>query len=179
MKYCVIITWPFNHKRFPERIIPIENCDNWKISTPFLEREKSRYNIVPSRRYKMPFWYLIRVLKHNCMQRDFFVIISGTMSNRTFSNYNEVCKENHLLSMFFSIKRYCHPTKSFMFLDTIFYWQYIIISLRMRRLYLSLFNVGHVCITKRPSSLENVGLFKVWKGTCLLQNLTESDIWTL
>ena len=35
------------------------------------------------------------------------------------------------------------------------YWHYLLIPFRMRRLHLSLLNVGHYCIIKRPSSFRN------------------------
>ena len=43
-----------------------------KLSTPppFLEREKSRYDIVPPLGTICPFDILFGSYKHNCMQRD-------------------------------------------------------------------------------------------------------------
>ena len=154
MKYCDIKIWPFHHKSFPEK----NNINRgiWQlkdINPPFLMRKfKIRHRFTP--RYKMPFWHLIRVIQTHLHGKGFVVPMVGTIVYRTFSNYNELCTKYHLLS-FFSIKVVVIQQKESCFqIVNIIYWQYISISLGMRRLHLSLLYVGHVCIIKQPSSFS-------------------------
>ena len=117
MKYCDVIIWPFHHKSFPEKIIPTEEYDNWKISTPLIWRRKFKIRHHSTPRYKMPFWYLIRVVQTHLYAKGFVVPMGGTIVYRTFSNYNELCTKYHFLSIFFLI--ICRPsTKGVMFSDS-------------------------------------------------------------
>ena len=157
MKYCDIIIWPFHHKIFPEKILPIEEYDNWKTSTPLIWKRKFKIRHRSTPRYKMPFWYLIQVIQTQLYAKGFVVPMGGTIVYRTFSNYIELWTKYHLLSIFF-YKSCRHPTKGVMFSDSfcIMYWQYILILISMWRLHLSSLYVGHICIIKRPRSLTSV-----------------------
>ena len=103
----------------------------------------------------MPFWYLIWVVQTHLHAKGFVVPMVGTIVYRTFSNYNELCTKYHLLSIFFSIKVVVFQQKESRFqIESIMYWQYILIAFRMGRLHLLLLYVGHCCIIKRPSSFS-------------------------
>ena len=154
MKYCDIIIWPFHHKGFPGKILPIEEIWQLKDINPLFWKIKLKIRHRSQHRYKMPFWYFIRVVQTHLHAKGFVVPMVGTIVYRTFSNYNELCTKYNLLSIFFSIKVVVLQQKETCFqIESIMYWQYILISLRMRRLHLSLLYVRHCCIIKRPSSL--------------------------
>ena len=124
-----------------------------RYQPPFLKRKfKIRHRSNP--RYKMPFWYLIRVVQTHLHAKGVVVPMVGTIVYKTFSNYNELCTKYHItFYQFFSIKVVVLQQKESCFqIVSIMYWQYILISLRMRRLHLSLLYVGHCCITNRPNS---------------------------
>ena len=98
----------------------------------------------------MSFWYLIWVLQTHLHAKGFVVPMGGTKVYRTFSNYNA---QNITFYQSFSIKVIVIQQKVSCFqIVSIVYWQYKLISLRMRRLHFSLSYVGQVCIIKRPSS---------------------------
>ena len=144
----------FTIKISPKKIIPIEENYNWKISIPLIWKRKFKIWHRSTLRYKMPFWHLIRVIKTRLHAKGFIVPMGGTIVYRTFSNYNELCTKCHLLSIF-SIKVIVIQQKVACFqIVSIMYWQYILISLRMRRLHFSLSYVGQVCIIKQPSSFS-------------------------
>ena len=104
----------------------------------------------------MPFWYLIWLIQTRLHAKGFVVPQGGTIVYRIFSNYNELCTKYHILSLF-SIKVIVIQQKvSCLQIVSIMYWQYILISPRMRRLHFSLSYVGQVCNIKRPSS------FTIW-----------------
>ena len=98
--------------------IPIEEYDNWKISTPLIWKRKFKIRNRSTLRYKMPFWHLIRVMQTCLHAMGFVVPMGGTIVYRTFYNYNEICTKYQLLSIFF-YKSYRHPTKGVMFSDTV------------------------------------------------------------
>ena len=103
-------------------------------------------------RYEMSFWHLIRAMQTQLHAKGFVLPMDGTIVYRTFSiNYNELCTKCHLLS-FFSIKVVFQRKVSCVQIVSIMYWKYILISLRMQRLHLSLLYVGYICIIKRPNS---------------------------
>ena len=152
MKYCDIIIWSFHHKSFPEKRLPIEEYDSWKISTPLIWKRKFKMRNRSTPRYNMPFWHLIRVIQTQLYAKGFFVPMGGTLVYRTFSNYNELWTKYHLLSIF-PIKVVVIQQKLSCFqIVSIMNWQYILILLIMRRLHLSSLYVGHVCIIKWPRS---------------------------
>ena len=120
-----------------------------KHQPPLFERENSKYDIV---RYKMPFWYLIQVIQTQLYAKGFVVPMGGTLVYRTFSNYIELWTKYHLYR-FFSIKVVLIQQKVSCFqIDSIMYWQYILILISMWRLHLSSLYVGHICIIKRLRS---------------------------
>ena len=69
---------------------------------PFFENQNSRYEVFPTLGTKCPYGIFFGSYKHNCMLRDLFMVV--TMFYRTFSNNNELCTKDHLLSFFFSRK---------------------------------------------------------------------------
>ena len=152
MKYCDIMIWKFHHKSFPEKKTQIEEYDIWKISTPLFWKRKFKIRHRSTLRYKMPFWYLIRGIETCLHAKGFVVPMGGTIVYRTFSNYNELCTKYHILSLFSIKVIVIQQNVSCFQIVSIMYWQYILISLRMRRLHFSLSYVGQVCIIKRPSS---------------------------
>ena len=170
----ILLLWKFHNKSFPEKIIPIEEYDNWKISTPLFWKRKFMIRHRSYPRYKMPSWYLIRIVQTHLHAKGFVELLVGTIVYKTVSNYNELCRKYHLLSIFF-YKSYRSTTKGVLFSDcniyiSIMYWQYILISCRMRRLHLLLLYVGHCCITKWPSSFSIFNVYRrifrralVWK----------------
>ena len=101
----------------PKKILPIEEYDNWKISTPLFWKRKFKIRHRSNPRNKMPFRYLIRVVQTHLHAKGFVVPMVGTIVYRTFYNYNELCTKNHLLSIFF-YKSYRPPTKGVMFSDS-------------------------------------------------------------
>ena len=152
MKYCDIIIWQFHHKIFHEKILLIEEYDNWKTSTPLIWKRKFKIRHRSTPRYKMPFWYLIQVKQTQLYAKGFVVPMGGTLVYRTFSNYIELWTKYHLLSIF-SIKVVVIQQKVSCFqIVSIMYWQYILILISMWRLHLSSLYVGHICIIKRPRS---------------------------
>ena len=143
----------FTIKVSPKNNIPMEKYDNWKIITPLIWKRKFKILHRSTLRYKMPFWYLIRVIQTRLHAKGFVVPMGGTIVFRTFSNYNELCTKYRLLSFFFSIQVIVIQQKVSCFqIVSIMYWHYILISLRMQRLQFSLSYVGLVCIIKGPSS---------------------------
>ena len=142
----------FTIKVSPKNILPIEEYDSWKISTPLIWKRKFKIRHRSTPRYKMPFWHLIRVIQTQLHAKWFVVPMGGTLVYRTFSNYNELWTKYHLLSIF-SIKVVVIQQKLSCFqIVSITYWQYILILLIMRRLHLSSLYAGHVCIINRPRS---------------------------
>ena len=126
-----------------------------RYQPPLIGKRKFKIRHRSTLRYKMPFWYLIRVIQTRLHAKGFVVPMGGTIVYRTLSNYNELCTQYHILSLF-SIKVIVIQQKVSCFqIVNIMYWQYILISLRMRRLHFSLLYVGQVCIIKRPSSFRD------------------------
>ena len=151
MKYCDIIIWPFHHKIFPEKILPIEEYNNWKTSTPLIWKRKFKIRHRSTPRYKMPFWYLIQVIQTQLYAKGFVVPMGGTLVYRTFSNYIELWTKYQ----FSSIKVVVIQQKVSCFqIVSIMYWQYILILISMWRLRLSSLYVGHICIIIRPRSFD-------------------------
>ena len=117
MKYCDIIKEPIHHERSPKKDNTNREIRQLKYINPLLGKRKIKIRYRSTPRYKMPFWHLIRVIQTQLHEKGFVVPMDGTMSYRTFSNYNELCTKYHLLSMFF-YKSYCHPTKGVLFPDS-------------------------------------------------------------
>ena len=107
----------FTIKVSPEKILPIEEYDSWKISTPLIWKRKFKIRHRSTPRYKMPFWHFIRVIQTQLYAKGFVVPMGGTLVYRTFSNYNDLLTKYHLLSIFF-YKSCRHPTKVVMFSDS-------------------------------------------------------------
>ena len=129
MKYCDVIIWPFHHKSFP-----VKNNTNrgiWQlkdINPLFWKRNfKIRHRSTP--RYKMPFWYLIRVVQTHLHAKGFVVPMGGTIVYRTFSNYNELCTNNTFYHFFSKIVAVLRQKESCFQIVSIMYWQYILIYL--------------------------------------------------
>ena len=118
-KWNIVILWYENFiiKVSPKNNIPIEKYDNWKIITPLIWKRKFKIRHRSTLRYKMPFWYLIRVIQTRLHAKGFVVPMGGTIVFITFSNYNELCTKYRLLSIFFYTS-YRHPTKGVMFSDS-------------------------------------------------------------
>ena len=115
----------FTIKVSPKKIIPIGEYYNWKIPTPLFWKRKFKIRHCSNPSYKMPFWYLIWVVKTHLHAKGFVVPMVWTIVYRTFSNYNEWCTKYNLLS-FFSIKVVVLQQKeSYFQIVSIMYWQYI------------------------------------------------------
>ena len=129
-----------------------------RYQPPLLDKKNSRYDIVPPLGTKCPFDILFGLYKHKhtFMQRDLLYLWVERWSTEHFlitRNY----AQNITFYQFFSIKIIVIQQKVSCFqIFSILYWQYKLISLRMRQLHFSLSYVGQVCIIKRPSSFIHV-----------------------
>ena len=82
----------FTIKVSPKKIIPIEEYGNWKISSPLFWKRKFKIRHCSNPRYKMLFWYLIRVVKLICMQRDLLYL---WLEQSTAIHFSWTEKKNH------------------------------------------------------------------------------------
>ena len=157
--------WKYHHNSFPAK--KYTNRGIWQLKDintppPLIWKRKFKIRYGSTLRYKMLFWHLFRIIQTRLHAKGFVVPIGGTIVYRTFSNYNELCTKYHLLSMFFINVILIQQKVSCLQIVRIMHGQYILISLRTRRLHFSLSYIGQVCIIKRPCSFIYFAILNLW-----------------
>ena len=88
-----------------------------RYQLPFLEREKSRYDIVSALGTKCPFDMFFGSYKHNCVQRDLLYPLMERCPTEHFLSTMNYAQNITFYQCFF-YKSHCYPTKGVMFTDS-------------------------------------------------------------